>query len=73
MEDLTLTELFKTALNMFSIAMKNEPESQGISILIMHPGWVETDMGGLHMLHLVSRRGKRERHYAKNRGTKPWI
>mgnify|MGYP003301553583 FL=1 len=38
----------KTALNMFSIAMKNELESQRISILIMHPGWVETDMGGPH-------------------------
>jgi len=38
----------KTALNMFSIAMKNELTSQGISILIMHPGWVETDMGGPH-------------------------
>ena len=36
----------KTALNMFSIAMKNELESKGVSILIMHPGWVETDMGG---------------------------
>ena len=36
----------KTALNMFSIAMKNELESKGVPILIMHPGWVETDMGG---------------------------
>ena len=36
----------KTALNMFSIAMKNELKNQGISILILHPGWVATDMGG---------------------------
>jgi len=36
----------KTALNMFSVAMKNELKEQGVSILIMHPGWVETDMGG---------------------------
>jgi len=36
----------KTALNMFSIAMKNELDANGISLLIMHPGWVETDMGG---------------------------
>ena len=36
----------KTALNMFSIAMKNELQTQGVSILILHPGWVETDMGG---------------------------
>ena len=36
----------KTALNMFSMAMKNELDSLGISLLIMHPGWVETDMGG---------------------------
>ena len=36
----------KTALNMFSIAMKNELQQSGISILILHPGWVATDMGG---------------------------
>ena len=36
----------KTALNMLSIAMKNELDAAGISIMIIHPGWVETDMGG---------------------------
>ena len=36
----------KTALNMFSMAMKNELEEMGVSLLIIHPGWVETDMGG---------------------------
>ena len=36
----------KTALNMFAMAMKNELEEMGTSLLIIHPGWVETDMGG---------------------------
>ena len=36
----------KTALNMFSMAMKNELDGMGSSLLIIHPGWVETDMGG---------------------------
>ena len=36
----------KAALNMFSMAMKNELDGMGSSLLIIHPGWVETDMGG---------------------------
>ena len=36
----------KTALNMFTVAMKNELIEQNISLLLIHPGWVETDMGG---------------------------
>ncbi len=36
----------KTALNMFSMAMKNELDGMGSSLLIIHPGWVKTDMGG---------------------------
>jgi len=31
---------------MFTVAMKNELVEQNISLLIVHPGWVETDMGG---------------------------
>jgi NAD(P)-dependent dehydrogenase (short-subunit alcohol dehydrogenase family) len=38
----------KTALNMFAIAMKNELRERNISVLLIHPGWVETDMGGPH-------------------------
>ena len=36
----------KTALNMFTTAMKNELQAQGVSVVLIHPGWVETDMGG---------------------------
>ena len=36
----------KTALNMFTTAMKNELGAVGVSVLLIHPGWVETDMGG---------------------------
>ena len=36
----------KTALNMFAMSMKNELGAIGSSLLILHPGWVETDMGG---------------------------
>jgi NAD(P)-dependent dehydrogenase (short-subunit alcohol dehydrogenase family) len=36
----------KTALNMFTVAMKNEAIEDNISFVILHPGWVKTDMGG---------------------------
>jgi NAD(P)-dependent dehydrogenase (short-subunit alcohol dehydrogenase family) len=36
----------KSGLNMYSKVLANELQAQGISVLIIHPGWVKTDMGG---------------------------
>tara|TARA_A200000159_G_C7286277_1_gene323708 strand:- start:56 stop:733 length:678 start_codon:yes stop_codon:yes gene_type:complete len=36
----------KTALNMFTVAMKKEAIEDNITFVILHPGWVKTDMGG---------------------------
>ena len=36
----------KTALNMFTVAMKKEALEDNISFLILHPGWVKSRMGG---------------------------
>ena len=36
----------KTALNMFTVAMKKEAIEDNISFVILHPGWVKTSMGG---------------------------
>ena len=36
----------KSALNMFTTAMKNEARENNITFAILHPGWVKTDMGG---------------------------
>jgi len=36
----------KTALNMASLILAKELEPRGISVVIIDPGWVKTDMGG---------------------------
>ncbi|HEV8388975.1 MAG TPA: SDR family oxidoreductase [Dongiaceae bacterium] len=36
----------KTALNMAMVNAAHELKGRGITILLIHPGWVQTDMGG---------------------------
>lgn len=36
----------KTALNMLTNCLKLEMDETGIAVIAMHPGWVQTDMGG---------------------------
>lgn len=38
----------KAALNMLNKILARELQSQGIISVVVHPGWVQTDMGGRH-------------------------
>ena len=38
----------KAALNMVTRIMSFDLQAMGIAVLAIHPGWVQTDMGGAH-------------------------
>ncbi len=36
----------KSALNMLSMILQNYSKNKGVKVLVIHPGWMRTDMGG---------------------------
>ena len=44
--DLPLYSASKSALNMLTRALLPETDSRGLTLLSLHPGWVQTDLGG---------------------------
>lgn len=40
----------KSAVNMAGVSMSRDLKEKGITVLLLHPGWVETDMGGPNAL-----------------------
>ena len=45
-----LTFFFQIALNMFNKNLAIEYGKEGILFVLLHPGWVQTDMGGPNAL-----------------------